>query len=141
MGAGIAEVCARADLDVRLVEVDGDAAGRARRRIAASVRWAVSRGKLEASAGDAKLASVDCGSDFDALADRELVIEAVIEDRSAKLDVVRRLSDVPTGDDVILASNTSSIPIVELAAACGDRSEHVLGLHFFSPVPVLSLSR
>ena len=139
MGSGIAEVCARSGLDVVLVEVDDGAAAAAKTRIERSLGRAVERGKLERAAADVALASLRCVSEFAALADRQLVVEAVVEQREAKLDVFKRLATVVSDPDAILASNTSSIPIVELGAATGDRSGHVLGLHFFNPVPVLSL--
>jgi 3-hydroxybutyryl-CoA dehydrogenase len=139
MGTGIAEVCAKADVDVVLVETDASAAKRARDRVDRSLQRAVDRGKLDAAtvarAGE-RLRTV---ADVAALADRQLVIEAVFEDRQVKLDVFRRLPEIVEAEDAILASNTSSIPIVELAAATGDRAGQVLGLHFFNPVPVLSL--
>ena len=139
MGSGIAEVCARSGLDVVLVEVDDGAAAAAKTRIERSLGRAVERGKLERAAADVALASLRCVSEFAALADRQLVVEAVVEQREAKLDVFKRLATVVSDPDAILASNTSSIPIVELGAATGERSGHVLGLHFFNPVPVLSL--
>ena len=139
MGSGIAEVCARAGLDVVLVEVDAAAAAAAAARIERSLGRAVERGKLEQAAADGALAALRCAADFAALADRQVVVEAVVEQREAKLDVFQRLAAVVSDPDAILASNTSSIPIVELAVATGDRSGHVLGLHFFNPVPVLSL--
>ncbi len=139
MGSGIAEVCAKADLDVVVVEVDDDAASAAAERIGKSLRRAVGRGKIEASEAEAALERVVFSSDFSKLADRELVVEAVVEDKQTKLDVFRRLSGVVEDERAILASNTSSIPIVELAVAAGAREANVLGLHFFNPVPVLSL--
>jgi 3-hydroxybutyryl-CoA dehydrogenase len=139
MGTGIAEVCARADVDVVLVEVDKTAAGRARESMRASLERAVTRGKLEAEDAQRTLESVHFSDDFDALADRELVVEAVTENHDTKLAVFRRLAAVVEQDDALLASNTSSIPIVEIAAATSDRAQHVLGLHFFNPVPVLAL--
>jgi 3-hydroxybutyryl-CoA dehydrogenase len=139
MGTGIAEVCAKADLDVALVEVGETAAARASQRLDTSLERAVSRGKLDAAHAKRARDSVVFASDFSVLADREIVIEAVVEDKQAKLDVFSRLSRVVQDDTAILASNTSSIPIVELAAATGDRAGHVLGLHFFNPVPVLAL--
>ena len=73
------------------------------------------------------------------MADRQVVVEAVVENREAKLGVFRRLAAVVEDPEAILASNTSSIPIVDLAASTGERGSHVLGMHFFNPVPVLSL--
>ena len=139
MGAGIAEVAARAGLDVVLVEVDEQRAAAAGERIGASLERAVERGKLDRAAADAARAALRCTADFGALADRQVDVEAVVEQREAKLDVFRRLAETVVDPDAILASNTSSIPIVELAAAVGPRGSHVLGLHFFNPVPVLSL--
>jgi 3-hydroxybutyryl-CoA dehydrogenase len=139
MGTGIAEVCARAGLDVILVEVDEAAATRARERISRSLERAVGRGKVQRDEAAEALDALACAAELEALADRDLVIEAVVEEREAKLGVFRRLSAIVERDDVILASNTSSIPIVDLATASGPRADRVLGLHFFNPVPVLSL--
>jgi 3-hydroxybutyryl-CoA dehydrogenase len=138
MGIGIAEVAARNGCDVVIVEVDDARASAVRERIVASIDRGVARGKLTREDGDAALGRLRATSEFHALADLELVVEAIVEQKDAKLDVFRRLAEV-TASDAILASNTSSIPIVELGAAVGDRSGQVLGLHFFNPVPVLSL--
>ncbi len=139
MGSGIAEVCARADLDVVLVEIDDTAAQRARDHVQRSLDRAVERGKLEADQAARVLDSLTCTSDFSALRDRQVVVEAVVENKQTKLDVFRRLAETVQSDDAILASNTSSIPIVDLAVATGTRANHVLGMHFFNPVPVLVL--
>lgn len=138
MGTGIAEVCARADLDVILVEADAERAGKAGERLRGSLERAVKRGKIEAG-GERAADNVLFTDEFEALADRELVIEAVVEDKNAKTDIFRRLGEVVEDESAILASNTSSIPIVELGTAAGERATQVLGLHFFNPVPVLSL--
>ncbi|HLJ02199.1 MAG TPA: 3-hydroxybutyryl-CoA dehydrogenase [Solirubrobacteraceae bacterium] len=138
MGTGIAEVCARADLDVVLVEVNDAATDLARERIAHSIDRAVRRGKLEADQAQRALDAVVCTSDFDSLAGCEIVIEAVVESKPAKLSVFERLAQT-VGDDTILGSNTSSIPIVDLAVAAGGRSRRVVGMHFFNPVPVMAL--
>ena len=139
MGSGIAEVCAKADLDVVLVEVDEPAAERAQARLAQSLDRALRRGKIEADEARAIAERVLFTSEFAKLADRQLVIEAVVENKEAKLAVFRRLAEVVEDPQGILASNTSSIPVVELAVASGERKQYVLGLHFFNPVPVLSL--
>jgi 3-hydroxybutyryl-CoA dehydrogenase len=139
MGSGIAEVCAKADLDVVLVEIDDAAAARARERVQASLQRAVSRGKLERDSASRIADSISFTADLSRLADRQLVVEAVVEQKEAKLDVFRGLAQVVNEPEAILASNTSSIPIVELAVATGEREDHVVGLHFFNPVPVLSL--
>jgi 3-hydroxybutyryl-CoA dehydrogenase len=139
MGSGIAEVCARAGLAVTLVEADAAAVERAQERVAHSLERAVARGKVDAADADKAKARLDYTDDLTALADRELVIEAVVEDKAAKLAVFAALDDIVESHDAIFASNTSSIPIVELATSREARAGHVLGLHFFNPVPVLSL--
>ncbi len=139
MGTGIAEVCARAGLEVTLVEVDSAAAGRARERVEASLAKAVRRNSIDGDEANDAIDRLRWVDSLDALADSRLVVEAVVEERNAKLAVFSRLREVVEDESAILASNTSSIPIVELATAAGDRAGHVLGLHFFNPVPVLSL--
>jgi 3-hydroxybutyryl-CoA dehydrogenase len=137
MGSGIVEVCARADIDVTYVEATDDLVSGGRKRIERSVGKAVERGKLPAEDGEAALGRITGTTDFGALSDADLVIEAVVENLEAKLEVFRTLDRV-TRDDVILASNTSSIPIVKLGAAT-DRPDKVIGMHFFNPPPVMRL--
>ena len=139
MGSGIAEVCARAGVDVIVVEADQERADASRSRIEASLERAVRRGKIEEAARADALARLAWSTDIAHLSDRQLVVEAIIEAKQPKLDAFVRLAEVLEDPDAILASNTSSIPIVELGVATGERSSHVLGLHFFNPVPVLSL--
>ncbi|MGE4428092.1 MAG: 3-hydroxyacyl-CoA dehydrogenase NAD-binding domain-containing protein, partial [Solirubrobacteraceae bacterium] len=112
MGSGIAEVSARAGCDVVIVEVSPDAADAARARIEKSLQRGVDRGKLTAQDADATLGRLRASSEMTDLADRQLVVEAVVERKDAKLDVIRRLAEVVEPADAILASNTSSIPIV-----------------------------
>jgi 3-hydroxybutyryl-CoA dehydrogenase len=137
MGAGIAEVAARAGCDVVVREVTAELAEAGRARIAASLERAVTRGKLTADDRDATLARIRTTTALDELADRELVIEAVVEDEPTKTALYRELSGLVPAD-CVLASNTSSIPISRLAAAA-QGPERVLGMHFFNPVPVLPL--
>ena len=138
MGAGIAEVSARSGCDVVVVEATDVAAKSGLDRIEKSLEKAAQRGKLS----DADVVAISkrlfVTHDFDALADRELVIEAVPEIDELKVDVFRRLSQTVEAADSILATNTSSIPIMKLAMAT-NRPEQVVGLHFFNPVPVLPL--
>ncbi len=138
MGAGIAEVSARSGCDVVVVEATDVAAKSGLDRIEKSLEKAAQRGKLS----DADVVAISkrlfVTHDFDALADRELVIEAVPEIDELKVDVFRRLSQTVEAADAILATNTSSIPIMKLAMAT-NRPEQVVGLHFFNPVPVLPL--
>ena len=137
MGSGIAEVCARAGADVVVVEAGDDALAAGRRRIESSLDKAQRRGKLEGTAASV-LERMAFTTDMGALADRQLVIEAVVESLPAKLAVFSELDRVVKDPDAILATNTSSIPVIRLAMATS-RPEHVLGLHFFNPVPVMRL--
>jgi 3-hydroxybutyryl-CoA dehydrogenase len=139
MGTGIAEVAARNGCDVVIVEVDDARAQAARTRIESSIARGVKRGKVSEKDAAAALGRLRASATFEDLADRQLVVEAVVERKDAKIEVIQRLGEIVEDPEAILASNTSSIPIVELGAAVGDRSGHVLGLHFFNPVPVLSL--
>ena len=137
MGSGIAEAAARAGHGVALFEPVASARAAALARIEASTARAVAGGKLDEPARGALLARIDRVEELAALADRELVIEAVSEDVEIKLGVFRELDAIaPAG--AILASNTSSIPIARLAGVVADPAR-VLGLHFFSPVPVMPL--
>jgi 3-hydroxybutyryl-CoA dehydrogenase len=138
MGSGIAEVAARAGLDVVVVEADEAASKAGRGRIESSLSTGVDRGKLEAADMDAALGRIAYATDPDQLADRELVIEAVVEDAATKVAVFERVDRAVESADAILASNTSSIPIMKLAMATR-RPEAVVGMHFFNPVPVLAL--
>ncbi|MFI9052058.1 3-hydroxybutyryl-CoA dehydrogenase [Streptomyces sp. NPDC053427] len=138
MGAGIAEVCARADLPVTVVERDAEAARAGLRRITRSLDRAAAHGKLSAERREAASALITVVDQMEALHDHDLVIEAVAEDEGLKLDVFTRLDALVTGERTLLATNTSSIPVIRLAAATG-RPDRVVGVHFFNPVPVLRL--
>jgi 3-hydroxybutyryl-CoA dehydrogenase len=138
MGSGIAEVCARAGLDVVVTEVDEPALAVGRRRVEESLTRAVKAGKLSGVERDEALRRIRFVADIDAMVDRELVVEAVIEDEPLKAEVFAALDKVVARDDAVLASNTSSVPIMKLAMATG-RPEQVVGLHFFNPVPVMRL--
>jgi len=135
MGSGIAEVCARAGCDVFVAESDAPAADAARARIEKSVRRAAERGKILHP--DDVLEKIRVGTDLDEMADRDLVIEAIVENEAAKVDLFARLDKIVQSSG-ILASNTSSIPIMKLAVVT-ERPQQVLGVHFFNPVPVLKL--
>ncbi|MCU1480471.1 MAG: 3-hydroxybutyryl-CoA dehydrogenase [Subtercola sp.] len=135
MGSGIAEVCAKAGLDVVAVEYNESAVEAGLARVTSSVDRAVSRGKLDRSAADALLGRLTATTDYSALADRDIVIEAATENEQAKLSIFRALDEAVINPAAILASNTSSIPIARIAAAT-KRPDRVLGMHFFNPVPV-----
>ncbi len=136
MGAGIAEVSARAGLDVVVAESSPQAAEAGRARLQKSLDRAEQRGKID-SAADV-MARIRVVDDLNGLADRDLVIEAIVEDEDAKTELFRQLDKIVTNPDAILASNTSSIPIMKLGVVTS-RPQNVLGIHFFNPVPVLKL--
>src|SRR5947208_9302371 len=138
MGAGIAEVSAKAGVDVTVCDINDAAVAAGRSRIESSLERAVNAGKLGDDARTAALARIRFVTDIGELADRQLVVEAVREFEDEKLDVFRNLGKIVVDEQAILASNTSSIPIMKLAMAT-DRPEHVVGLHFFNPVPLLRL--
>ncbi len=136
MGAGIAEVSARAGLDVVVAESSSAAAEAGRRRLERSLRRAEEKGRIESA--DAVLGRIDLVTELEAMADRTVVIEAIVEDEGAKVELFRRLDDLVLDPEAILGSNTSSIPIMKLGAGT-KRPENVIGIHFFNPVPVLKL--
>ncbi|MCT9008762.1 3-hydroxybutyryl-CoA dehydrogenase [Streptomyces rhizosphaerihabitans] len=138
MGTGIAELCAKAGLNVRVAVFSESSLETAPQRLAASLDRGVAKGKLTAPERDAALDRVSFTRDLAELADRHLVIEAVKEDEQLKRDLFATLDKIVEDPDAILATNTSSIPVVRLAAATR-RPGQVLGLHFFNPVPVLPL--
>ncbi|MEU1277254.1 3-hydroxybutyryl-CoA dehydrogenase [Streptomyces sp. NPDC005805] len=138
MGVGIAEVCARAGLDTLVCEADAMAARAARERTAMSLERAVRRGKLDRLSAEDALARTVFTADMDALADRQLVVEAVVENAAAKTEVFAALDKIVADPEAVLATNTSSIPVMRLGMATG-RADRVVGLHFFNPVPVLPL--
>ena len=138
MGSGIAEICARAGADVVVIERDADALAQGQARIERSLERAVASGKLPEDDANRARGNLSFSEDFAKLADRGMVIEAVAEDEKLKIDVFQRLDAVVTDPRAILATNTSSIPIIKLAMAT-KRPEQVVGMHFFNPVPVLRL--
>lgn len=135
MGTGIAESAAVAGIAVTLVDVDERALDRSRGRLEASLAKAVERGKLD----DATpvLERIGFATGYEGLDGAEVVIEAVPEIAELKREVFAAISE-RVGKEVMIASNTSSIPIAELAGST-DRPDRVCGLHFFSPVPVMKL--
>lgn len=138
MGAGIAEVCARAGVDVLVYETTRELATAGRLRILRSLDRGVSSGRLterEREQAAWRLRFTDRLADF---ADRQLVVEAVVEDEAVKTAIFRELDAVVTDPAAVLASNTSSLSVASLGAATRDPGR-VLGLHFFHPVPALAL--
>jgi 3-hydroxybutyryl-CoA dehydrogenase len=137
MGSGIAEAVAVSGLPVALRDVDEVSIKRARGRIESSLARAVEGGKLDASHADAARGRILLTTELEEIAGADLVVEAVPEDEQLKLEVMAAIDSVAR-EDAIIASNTSSIPIAELARAV-HAPDRVLGMHFFSPVPVMTL--
>ncbi|MEY9840338.1 3-hydroxybutyryl-CoA dehydrogenase [Streptacidiphilus sp. EB103A] len=138
MGAGLAEICARAGTGV-LVNVSSDESeARGRTRIERSLAAATRRGKLTATDAEAVRSRISFTTDIGELADRQLVFEAVPENEAAKLQVFRALDKIVSDPGAVFASNTSSLPVIKLARAT-ERPGRVLGVHFFNPAPVLPL--
>jgi 3-hydroxybutyryl-CoA dehydrogenase len=137
MGSGIAESAARAGVTVKLYEPEDGPLALSRSRIESSVARVVERGRLSEEDAAALVDRIAWSTDLESLSGADLVVEAIVEDEQIKADAFRQL-DAVAKPEAILASNTSSIPIAGLAAATG-RPDRVLGLHFFSPVPVMKL--
>lgn len=140
MGSGIAEVSARAGQDVVVVESSDEAAKAALGRLEKSLQRAEAKGKLRESEGSAAdvLGRIRVVTDLDVMADRDVVVEAIVEDEAAKVALFKSLDQIVAAPDAILASNTSSIPIMKLGVVTS-RPTQVIGIHFFNPVPVLQL--
>jgi 3-hydroxybutyryl-CoA dehydrogenase len=138
MGSGIAEIAARSGSDVTVIERNAEALNAGRDRIEKSLSRAVSSGKLPEDEATLARSNLHFSEDFAKLANVQLVIEAVAEDEKTKVEVFKTLDAVVQDSNAILATNTSSIPIIKLAMATR-RPEQVIGMHFFNPVPVLKL--
>ncbi|MFF6785450.1 3-hydroxybutyryl-CoA dehydrogenase [Streptomyces sp. NPDC012510] len=137
MGSGIAQVSAQAGWDVVLRDVTDEALDRGIGGITASFDKFVGKGKLAAEDAEAALGRITATTDLDAAADADIVVEAVFEKLEVKHEIFRTLDKI-VRDDTVLASNTSAIPITKIAAAT-ERPERVVGVHFFSPVPMMRL--
>jgi 3-hydroxybutyryl-CoA dehydrogenase len=135
MGSGIAQVCAQAGIEVVLNDVSGEALRRAEKNIAWSVGKFVEKGKVTENQ-DTIMARITFSQTFNVGAGADLALEAVFENIELKKEIFMKL-DAACGPECLLASNTSAIPITELAAVTG-REEQVLGIHFFSPVPMMA---
>ncbi|MGE0218516.1 3-hydroxybutyryl-CoA dehydrogenase [Mycolicibacterium sp.] len=138
MGGGIAEVCAKSGAQVLVFEPTEELIAAGRTRLTSSLGRATTKGKLSEADRDAALSRLAFTTSLADMADRQLVIEAIVEDEAVKAKVFAELDAVITDPDAVLASNTSSIPIMKIAAATKNPGR-VLGLHFFNPVPVLPL--
>ncbi|MET7296628.1 3-hydroxybutyryl-CoA dehydrogenase [Streptomyces griseoloalbus] len=138
MGSGIAEVCARAGLDVTVAVSRPESVEPGLNRIRKSLGKAVAKGKLTEAERDATLGRIEVVPDLKAMADRQFVVESIREDEAAKVELFAALDALVEDPDAILATNTSSLPVMRLARSTG-RPGRVIGVHFFSPVPMLPL--
>ncbi len=138
MGSGIAELFARAGASVLVHEVDAEAAERGRARVERSMHRAASAGKLTEHDLAVAMGRISFGFDLEALAPADLVVEAANEDERIKTELLSRLDQIVENRDAVLASNTSSVPIMKLGTVTS-RPAQVVGMHFFNPVPVLPL--
>ncbi len=138
MGSGIAEVCAKAGLDVMVREANPAAMEAGQKRLISSLDRALGANKITEDERDSALARLSFTTDMADFADRQLVVEAIVEDEAMKTDVFAQLDKYLNDDNAILATNTSSIPVMKLGMAT-KRPSQVVGIHFFNPVPVLRL--
>ncbi|MGD8625625.1 MAG: 3-hydroxybutyryl-CoA dehydrogenase [Anaerolineae bacterium] len=137
MGSGIAEVCARAEYDVVVREINDELLTKGIGRIKKSLGKAVARGKMAQAQADKALARIEGTTDLADLAGCHLVVEAAIENMAIKKEIFASLDQI-LAPEAILASNTSSLCITEMAAVT-QRGDKILGIHFFNPVPVMPL--
>ena len=138
MGGGIAEVCVKSGVDTIVVEINDDLVARSKAGIEKSLAKAVDRGKLDPNARDAAMSKLAFSTNRGSLADRDLVIEAVIENEDLKREIFSDFDRIVESPDAILATNTSSIPVTRIALATS-RPEFVVGMHFFNPAPIMPL--
>jgi 3-hydroxybutyryl-CoA dehydrogenase len=137
MGHGIAQVCATTGYQVTLVDIDADQLERALGSIRRSVEKLHKKGRLTDEQREAGLENVATSTELETAADADFAIEAVVENVAVKKEIFGQLDEL-TRPDVILASNTSSISLTELAATT-DRPDQVIGMHFMNPVPLMKL--
>ena len=137
MGAGVAYVCAKEGVEVVLIDLKQEAADKGKDYTAKKYKKAIERGRATQAEADAVLARITATTDYNALKDAQLVVEAVFEDRGIKAKVIEQLEAV-LPQDAVIASNTSALPINDLAENC-KRPENFIGMHFFSPVERMPL--
>ncbi len=137
MGSGIAQVVASNDRGVLLLDVSDTALDRGMKAIEKSLGRLVKKETISLEDSNFILNSITTTTNFEDLSDVDLVIEAVFEDMGVKKEIYTKLDNI-TGDDVVLATNTSSLPIVEIAVSTS-KADKVVGMHFFNPAPVMKL--
>ena len=138
MGGGVAEVMAKAGLQTVIKEVNAELAEKSQAGIEKSLNRALERGKLDQESHAAVLSNLSYTTDLADLASSDLVVEAVVESYELKTQIFSELDEVVTSSEAVLATNTSSIPIIDIAMNT-KRPEQVIGLHFFNPAPVMKL--
>ena len=134
MGNGIAQVCAQCGISVVMCDISQELLDKAVKNMTWSVSKFIEKGKIKESQ-DEVLGRIETTMDFDAAGEVDLIIEAVFEDIKVKHDILKKIDSI-VKDDTIIASNTSAIPITEIASATS-RPENFIGLHFFNPVPMM----
>ncbi|CAG9175443.1 3-hydroxybutyryl-CoA dehydrogenase [Cupriavidus respiraculi] len=137
MGNGIAQACAVVGLDVVMVDISDAAVQKGIATVAGSLDRLIKKDKLTEAQKQAALGLIQGSSSYDALKGADIVIEAATENLELKVKILKQVNDL-VGDDVIIASNTSSISITKLAAVV-TRPERFIGMHFFNPVPMMAL--
>ena len=137
MGNGIAQVCAQAGLQVRMVDIADAAVQRGLSTVSKSLDRLVAKDKISAAEKDAIVGRIAGGTDYAALKDCDLVIEAATENVGLKLKILKQLDEL-LGEKVVIATNTSSISITQLAAVVRNPGRFI-GMHFFNPVPLMGL--
>ncbi len=137
MGNGIAQACATSGLLAVMVDVSEQAVQRGLKNVQTSLDRLVKKGKLAEDAAATALGRISAGTDYALLAPAQIVVEAATENLDLKLRILKQL-DAQSAPEVILASNTSSISITQLAAAT-NRADRFIGMHFFNPVPMMAL--
>ncbi len=138
MGNGIAQACATAGLRVTMIDVSDAAVQRGLATIGTSLERLVNKGKLSLTDKEAALARVTGGTDYAALKGADLIIEAATENLELKLRILKQVDELAGDGDALIASNTSSLSITQLAAVL-ERPERFIGMHFFNPVPMMAL--
>ena len=137
MGSGIAQVVASNDIEVLLVDVSADALDRGIKGIEKSLGRLVKKEVIAQKDSNSILSKIVKTANFDDLGDVDLVLEAVFEDMDVKKEIYNKLDNI-TGEDVVLATNTSSLPIVEIAVSTS-KADKIVGMHFFNPAPLMKL--
>lgn len=139
MGGGIAQIAAASGINVIVFDSHAPSIERCKGVHKKSLAKFVEKGKLSQADADAALARIRFTQSLDDLAKSDWVVEAVVEDASVKADLFKKLAAMLTRDDVVLATNTSSISITQIATAAGAAAHRVVGMHFFNPVPLMAL--